>query len=389
MSGVNTMSFEQSSALLNSIRKQVTGESSLAATNTSEFISAATTTLQAGYDPVLNAITQMVSRTIFSIRPYTRRFGGIQVDAEKWGAITRKLSIADKDFDDDKRFDLTDGYSVDMFKVNKPNILQTNFYGQNVFNKNYTIFKDQLDNAFKGPDEFGRFMTMVTSNVSDMIEQAHESMARMTIGNFIGGKVAKSADVIHLLTSYNSETGSNLTSTTVYAPANFPNFIKWMYAKINTLSQLMTERSQKFQINVTGKEINRHTPRERQKIYLYAPLLNEINARVLADAYHDDFLRVADTEAVNFWQSINTPDTLQVTPVAMNSDGTVEEQTAQTISKLVGVIFDEDALGYTVIHNWSATTPFNTKGGYWNVDHNFTERYWNDFTEKGIILTLD
>lgn len=387
--GVNTMDFNQAATLLNNIRKQVTGETSIAATNTSDFVSAAQTTLQAGYDPVLNAISQMVSKTIFSIRPYNRRFAGIQMDSQKWGSITRKLSISDKDFENDKRFELVDGQSIDMYKVNKPAVLQTNFYGQNVFNKTYTIFRDQLDNAFSGPDEFGRFMAMVTQNASDMIEQAHENMARLTIANFIGGKYADSADVVHLLTEYNTQTGSSLTATTVYAPANFPEFIKWMYARVSTLSQLMTERSGKFQVQITGKTINRHTPLDRQKVYLSAPLLNEMNARVLADAYHDDFLRYSDTEAVNFWQSIDTPDTIEVTPVMLNADGTVTARTAQTVEKVVGVIFDDDALGYTTIHNWSATTPFNTKGGYWNVDHNFTERYFNDFTEKGIILLLD
>ena len=387
--GVNTMDFEQAATLLNNIRKQVTGETGIAPTNTSEFVSVAQTTLRTGYDPVLNAISQMIGRTIFSIRPYNRRFAGIKVDSQKWGSITRKLSIADKDFSDDQRFELVDGQSIDMYTVNKPAVLQTNFYGQNVFNKNYTIFKDQLDNAFTGADEFGRFMSMVTTNISDMIEQAHESMARMTIGNFIGGKYADDVDVVHLLTEYNTQTGESLTATTVYAPANFPNFIKWMYARVATISQRMTERSTKYQVQVTGKTLNRHTPLDRQKVYLYAPLLNEMDARVLADAYHENFLRYSDVEAVNYWQSIDTPDQLKVTPAMMNADGTVTARDAQTIQKVVGVIFDEDALGYTTVHNWSATTPFNTKGGYWNVDHNFTERYWNDFTEKGVVLLLD
>ena len=387
--GVNTMDFEQSATLLNNIRKQVTGETGIAPTNTSDFVSVAQTTLRTGYDPVLNAISQMIGRTIFSIRPYNRRFAGIKVDSQKWGSITRKLSIADKDFSDDQRFELVDGQSIDMYTVNKLDVIQTNFYGQNVFNKNYTIFKDQLDNAFTGPDEFGRFMSMVTTNISDMIEQAHESMARMTIGNFIGGKYADDVDVVHLLTEYNTQTGESLTATTVYAPANFPNFIKWMYARVATISQRMTERSTKYQVQVTGKTLNRHTPLDRQKVYLYAPLLNEMDARVLADAYHENFLRYSDVEAVNYWQSIDTPDQLKVTPAMMNADGTVTARDAQTIQKVVGVIFDEDALGYTTVHNWSATTPFNTKGGYWNVDHNFTERYWNDFTEKGVVLLLD
>ena len=386
---VNTMSFEDASAILNSIRMQVTGETSIAPVNTSEFVSVATTLLQAGYDPVLNAITQMVSKTIFSIRPYNRKFGGIKIDSEQWGAIVRKLSIADKDFDQDVRFELVDGQSIDMYKVNKPNVLQTNFYGQNVFEKNYTIFKDQLDNAFSGPTEFGRFMSMVVQNISDMIEQAHESIARMTIANFVGGKKVANNGVVHLLTEYNAETGLSLTATSVFAPTNFGDFIKWMYARVATLTGLMTERSVEYQINVTGKEISRHTPYEYQKVYLYAKLLNDMNARVLADTFHYDFIEYADVEAVNYWQSIETPMAINVTPSYMNTSGNIVTAESQNITNLVGVIFDQDALGMTTVNEWSATTPLNAKGGYWNTFHHFTERWYNDFTEKGIVLLLD
>lgn len=387
--GVNTMSFEDASAILNNIRKQVTGETGIAPATTADFVSVATTVLQAGYDPVLNAITQMVSRTIFSIRPYNRKFGGIKMDSEQWGAIVRKLSIADKDFDNDVRFVLTDGQSEDMYVVNKPNILQTNFYGQNVYEKNYTIFKDQLDNAFSGPAEFGRFMAMVVQNVSDMIEQAHESIARMTIANFVGGKVAASNSVKHLLTEYATDTGVTLTAVTVYDPDNFGEFCKWLFAKLATWTSLMSERSQEFQINVTGKEINRHTPFDMQKVYMYAPIMNSLKARVLADTFHPEFIDYADIESVNYWQSIQSPMEVNVTPSYMDVDGSIVTAAAQNITNLVGVIFDRDALGFTTVNEWSATTPLNAKGGYWNTFHHFTERWYNDFTEKGIVLLLD
>lgn len=389
MAGVNNMSFEQAAGILNNIRKQVTGEEAIAITDTTQFISVATTLLQAGYDPVLNAITQMVTRTIFSIRPYTRKFGGIKMDSEQWGAIVRKLSIADKDFENDVRFELEDGVAVDMYRVNKPNVLQTNFYGQNVFEKDYTIFRDQLDNAFSGPSEFGRFMSMVVQNVSDMIEQAHESIARMTIANFVGGKVIADSGVIHVLAEYHEATGKSLTKATVYDPENFNDFCKWLYARVATLTALMTERSQKFQINVEDKAINRHTPYEYQKVYMYNPFINEMNARVLADTFHADFVEYADVEGVNYWQNIDTPDQIQVKPVYMGTNGQIIDGEETTVDDLIGVIFDRDALGFTTIHNWSATTPFNARGGYWNTFHHFTERWYNDFTEKGIILLLD
>ena len=386
---VNTMSFEDAAAILNNIRKQVTGETAASMLTVADFVSVAQSTLRAGYDPVMGAITMMVSRTIFSIRPYNRKFGGIKMDEEQWGAIVRKLSIADKDWDNDVHFNLVDGQAIDHYIVNKPNILQLNFYGANVYQKTVTIFKNQLDNAFSGPSEFGRFISMVTQNIMDMIEQCHESIARMTIGNFIGAKVSQSNGVIHLLSEYNAETGMSLTATTVYDPANFSDFCKWLFARVATLTSLMTERSQEFQINVTGKEINRHTPYADQKVYMYAPLINELKARVLSGAFHPEFIDYADVEAVNFWQSIQSPMTLNVTPVYMKPDGSYDTAAAQNITNLVGVIFDRDALGYTVVDETALNTPMNARGLYYNSVYTFTDRWYNDQSEKGIVLLLD
>lgn len=389
---VNNMSFEQAATLLNAIHTQVTGEAGIAPTDVSSFISIATATLKAGYDPVINAISQMVGRTIFSIRPYSAKFKGILMDSQKWGAITRKIAISDKPMEDNKAFDLIDGQSVDMYEVNKPNVIQFNYYGADTFSKSFTIYRDQLDNAFRGPEEFGSFMTMITQNALDMIEQSKESMARLALDNFIAGKIDNNgADVIHLLTEYNTETGMNppLTATTVKQPANFPAFIKWAYARIATLTNMMTERSQMFQVQVTGHELNRHTPFERQKVYLLNWLLNNIDARVLAETYNYKFLEFADVEAVNYWQAIQNPDQISITPTVLQADGSLDTGSAVTQSNVMGVIFDEEAIGITVMNEFAGVTPLNPRGEYANYFYNFVIRYFNDFTEKGIVLLLD
>lgn len=387
---VNTMSFEQASTLLNAIHSQVTGSTALAPTDVSSFISVAQATLQAGYDPVINAISQVVGKTIFSIRPYNARFKGLQMDSQKWGAITRKIAIADKAFENNEAFNLVDGSSVDPWVVNKPEVLQLNYYGFDTYCKSFTIFKDQLDSAFKGPEEFGSFMTMVTQNALDMLEQAKESMARLALDNFIAGKIDAQNGVIHLLTEYNTEVGGSYTATTIKDPANFPAFIKWAYARIATLTNMMTERSQMFQIQVTGKELTRHTPFDRQRVYLLNWLLNNIDARVLAETYNYKFLEFADVEAVNFWQSIQTPDEIDIMPIVLQNDGTLDSPaSAVNQSAVMGVIFDEDALGITLQNEEVAVSPYNPRGSYWVEYHKATMRYYNDFSEKGIVLLLD
>ena len=387
---VNTMSFEQAATLMNAIHQQVTGDTSLTATDVSSFITVAQKTLQTGYDPVINAISQIVGRTIFSIRPYSAKFGGLQMDTQKWGAITRKIALSDKPFEDNEAFNLVDGQAIDMYEVNKPAAVQFNFYGFQTFSKSFTIFRDQLDAAFQGPEQFGSFMTMVVQNALDMIEQSKESMARMALGNFIAGKITASNGVIHLLTEYNTETGLSLTSTTVKDPANFPAFIKWAYARISTLTSLMTERSLEYQVQVTGNELVRHTPYDRQKVYLYNWLLNNIDARVLADTYNYKFLELSDVESVNYWQAIDTPDSIDILPTYLKNDGTLDSPgSAVSQSDIMGVIFDDEAIGITVQDEFSGITPMNVRGQYWNQYYSYVIRYFNDFTEKGLVLLLD
>lgn len=386
---VNTMSFEDASAILNNIRTQVTGEDPITMLTTADFVSCGTTLLQAGADPVLGALMQTVTKVIFSVRPYSRKFGGLKVDSETWGAIVRKLAVVDKPIEKDMEFDLTDGSSIDPWIINKPEILELKMYGAENFAKSYTVFRDQLNNAFNSVAEFSSFLAMVVQNTSDMIEQTFESIARMIIANYIGGKKAANNSIIHALTEYNTETGQTLTATTVMAPANFNPFMKWLYARIATLTSLMTERSQEFQIQVTGKELTRHTPFVDQKVYIYAKLLNDMNARVLADTYNYDFIKFADVEAVNYWQSIKTPMSVDVTPNYLGTDGLVKTGARQQISNIIGVIFDREAMGYTVMNEWSSTTPLNSSGGYWNTFFHYLLKWWVDYTEKGLVILLD
>lgn len=393
MASVNELNFKQVSELLTHLVNQATGQSVLTPTNTSEFVSVATTALKNGVDPVMSAITQMVSRTIFSIRPYSEKFKGLRVSSERWGNIVRKLNIADGAYIDDTSFALPeDGQSVDMYKLRRPNILQTNFYGANVFSIERSYFREQLECAFTGPEELSSFYSMVTGNIMDMIETAHENLKRATLSNLIGGIVSGGGDEqkVHLLTEYNAKTGGKYTAVTIMAPDVYPDFMKFVYARIATVSALLTERLQLHHINVTGKAITRHTPYENQRLYMYAPAMYESTARAIADTYHDTFLRYADHETVNFWQSVKTPDTINVIPSYLKADGTITTPSnAVSVPKVFALLCDEESCGMTVCNEWSATSPLNISGGYYNVAWHFTDRFWNDFTENAVVFTMD
>lgn len=400
----NDLSFEQLSTVLTAITNQATGVNNITPIDTASFVTVAQMALKTGYDPLTTAISQVLSRTIFSVRPYTRKFKGLNVSNQRYGNHVRKLLTIDKPFEDDDRLKLVDGESIDQYKVNKPKVLQTNFYGANQYQKSVTIYKDQLDCAFSSPDEFASFISMVMQNASDMIEQAHEETARATINNLIsaiyaaettavtGNTMAKSNGgkrAINLLTLYNQTNGSTLTVNDIFKAANFESFVKFAFSTINTLADLMTDRNTLFSSQLTNYTVIRHTPKDRMKFYLYTDLVNKINSEVYSTVFNPDFLKLVDFERVNFWQSALNPSQIQNKPVMLNNDGTLKTVGATTISNVFGVLFDEEAAGYTTVNEWSQPSPFNARGGYYNQFWHFTDRYWNDFTENAIVFYVD
>lgn len=379
-------------ATLNEIINQATGKKNIGAINGS-FTSVATTALGINTDALLNAMSQVISRTIFSIRPYNRKFAGLFVDNMKWGNHVRKINIGDKDWEINVSYDLEDGKSIDADIVSKPDILQTNFYGQCVYSKHYTIFRDQLNIALQNEAEFERFYTMLVQNTMDMIEQCHENTARATICNLIGGKVkGDTSNVIHLVTEYNDVTGLELNSDTVKKPENFVPFYKWAFSRIKTISGLMTERSLQYHINVTGHNIMRHTPVQNQRLYLYTPEMNNVESSVFSSVFNEQYLKMMDYEGVNFWQSIKTPMGITVNSKYMNINGSIAEDSTvggTATSNIFGVLMDEEAAGITTYGARTATTPYNARGEYTNVWFHFNDQYWNDFTENAVVFLLD
>lgn len=377
-------------ATLNAIISQATGKTDVSAVN-NNFISVATTAIGIAPDALLNAISQVISRTIFSIRPYNRKFAGLFVDSMKWGNHVRKINIGDKDWDANVSYDLTDGQSIDADIVSKPDILQTNFYGQCVYSKHYTIFRDQLNIALQNEEEFERFYTMLVQNTMDMIEQCHENTARATIANLIGGKVkGDTTNVIHLVTEYNDVTGLELNSDTVKKPENFVPFYKWAFSRIKTISGFMTERSLQYHINVTGHNIMRHTPVQNQRLYLYTPEMNNVESSVFSSVFNEQYLKMMDYEGVNFWQSIKTPMGINVQARYMLPNGSItSDSTGTATSNIFGILMDEEAAGITTYGARTAVTPYNARGEYTNVWWHFNDRYWNDFTENAVVFLLD
>lgn len=393
----NGMSFTDISAILAEINKASTGqELTSPIINTADFVSVAQATLLTGYDNLCKAVSQVMSRTLFAVRPYNARFGGLEMNGDSFGNHTRKINFLDNEPLADVSYALpTDGTStgVDPFEIHRPKVLQSNFYGMTSYSRVYTQGKVQLDAAFTGPEQLAQFWSAFAQHYANMRAQDMEGLRRNLIANYMGGLTKTSPQsVIYLLDEYNAQTGKNLTTTTVYAPENFPDFARFAYGRIKDVSDLLEERTVNFHQNwvIGGQNYNfmRHTPRSMQHLYLFSQTQRQIDARVLSDTFHTDRLNYGAFEMVPYWQAVDERASVQVSPIYTKADGTANEAGGNVgLANIFGFIHDRDAIGYVPMQA-NMDSIYNPRGQYTNFWGHYAYRWFNDFTENGVLFLL-
>ena len=93
--------------------------------------------------------------------------------------------------------------------------------------------------------------------------------------------------------------------------------------------------------------------------------MNEFNARAISNTFNENKLKMIDFESVTYWQNIEDPLTVNSNYTYMNDAGELVAGTAEAVNVL-GVIFDEEALGITIANEWRAMTPLNPASGSWS-----------------------
>lgn len=390
-------------SVINAMYNQVTGKTDIAAVDTSSFISVANTVLSTGYDNFMNALSQVLTRTIFAWRPYTEKFGIIEADAQRFGNHVRKISPLDDEAKEEVAYSLVDTGTVDPWTINKPKTVLFNYYDKKVWARWITLPVTQIDGAVRSESEFAQFIAMVTGNLRNQIAQDRESAKRLTFNNYITAVYQDATQnpngarerVINLLAEYNRATGLSLTTTTVYKPENYMPFIQWTAARIMSVSDHLTERGYLYHKNLTNVKIPRFTPKKYQKFVLMSDAYNMIESSAFSNTFHDRYVSgFGGFEAINFLQSDKDGyrDNISLSSFVTLNDTTGAVYTAPsgsyTLDGFFGAIFDRDAMLVTTVDERMYSTPVNPRGLYTNLWYHYAFRYCNDLTENCVVFVI-
>ena len=378
------MKVEQVYEIVNDTTKEVLGETGLVATSDNNMLVDIGETVidSKNMDNYVRTLIDRISRVVFVDRPYEGGTPSVLMSDSEWGAVTEKIKyIGLPEATENETWDLQDGMSYDPNVFTKPQVGAKFFSKRTTFEVPMSFASRQIKSAFTNAGQLTAFFSMIENTIAKSLTVKQDSLIMKTIGNFI---MQTSSDVsgnryVKLGTMYRSASGK---ATTGEALLYDPEFIRYASMIIKRVAKRMTGLSTLFNEGAN--------PRNTASKYLHMILHNDFTAAADAylqsDTYHEQFTALPKGEIVPFWQGSGTSfgwsDTSAVKGIPAGSD------TSVTVSNILGVMFDRDALGVCNLDR-RVTSNYNGKAEFTNNWYKFDCGYFNDFDENFVLFTLD
>ena len=392
-------------AIVNAMAAEMYGaNNSLQAINTSTFVTIGEKMLRTGYTNTLNALSNVIGRTIVSARPYRGRFRIIVKVPQEWGGIERKISFYATKNEPTEAWNtdlnatqLIDGGSIDPWTISKQYPLELNFCGIKTIQKSYSTFMDQLDLAFSSEAEFSAFVSGRLVNIANDIELSEDAENRLQVLNAIAATldVGNSRQAVNMTAYYNSFRNTSYTTAQLLS-TYFEDFIEVFMMKLEGDMELAKEYNDLFHIYPARNDdggnalaLLRHTPAEMRRLLLYMPIIRQAEKTVFPALFDNSYLRLEDFEGVEYWQNPNVPAAIDVVPNTLDT-ATGQSANGNRIQEdiILGMFFDRDALATSIKLERVLTTGVNARGNYFNTVYHWAYMFKQDQTENMVVYYM-
>lgn len=381
------MDVKQIYGLVNDSTKEILGETSLIKEDLSNVVDVGEAIFNASaYDKYVKSLINHIGKVIFVARAYNGGVPKVLMDGWEFGSILEKITMELPNATENESWELTDGASYDPNIFYKPTVSAKFFNKMVTFEVPISITEKQVKQSFSSAQQLNSFLSMIYNAVDKAMTVRTENLIMKTINNFIGevvydeygsGSQTGSSGVraINLLYLYNQKFSQSLTADDALTDKDFLRFAALeMRLYIKRLSRI----SKLF--NVGAKE--RFTPKDLLHVVLLTDFVAGSEMYLQSDTFHKELVALPNYEEVPYWQGSGTGysfsdiSQVQITNASGNDI---------TVSGIIGVMFDRDALGVANVDR-RTTTNYNPKAEFFNNWYKFDARYFNDLNENFIVF---
>lgn len=407
-------------AFINAMAAEMLGQNAtIQAVDESTFASVGESILQAGTENVINTLSLVASRNLIAIRPYKAKFRLMNaLDSGMFSNRIRKISYYAKNatptgasntqlftnlamgFDNGQNPSGGTPQSTEsMWLQSTPVTWQSWFGGGIEWQYPYTLYENALKLAFRNGAEFAEFLNGFLVSCANDIETEKEAFSRMVVLNAIAGVADLTASMpgsfVNLTSEFNAKFLTSYTTAQLLS-TYFSEFLAFFVAFFKTTSDMLENRSIKYHwspaktVGGVSYVLPRQTKKADQRCMMISKFWNDAEALVLPQIFNPRYLNIDSFEKVDYWQNINDPMAIDVTPAIPD----VSAPAAQTVgtrvqlSKVLGILYDRDAMMVDFHLESVESTPLEARKHYRTIWNTINKNPIWDATENFVVFYM-
>lgn len=386
------MKMNQVAEFTNSVVKEVLGDTAVVQEDLTNIVDIGNAIFDANaFDAYVKTLINHIGKVIFVNRPYDGSAPSVMMDGWEYGSILEKISSEMPVAVENPSWNLTDGQTYDPNIYTQPKASAKFFNKRTTFEIDRSITERQVKQSFSSATQLNGFISMLHNETQKAITVRMDSLIMRTINNMILETVkadytdtsaltaSSGVKAVNLLYLYNQRFSASLTADQAITT---PEFIRYAAFQIGLYSDRMTRMSTLF--NAGG--VQRFTPHELQHTIYLSEFIRAADVYLQSDTYHEIYTKMKAGESVPYWQGSGTDynfsstSKIQAIPSSSESD-----KKAITVSGVLAVIFDRDALGVTNLDR-RVNTQYNPKGEFTNYFYKHDAGYFNDLNENFVVF---
>lgn len=367
-------------AIINAMAAEMFGNNAtIQALDTSTFASVGESILASGVENVINTLSLVASRDLVAIRPYKAKFRLINaLDSGVFSNRVRKISYYAKDavptgasntqlFAENLMMGVDNGVHYDtstppvqqsvesMWLQSAPVVWQSWFGGGIEWQYPYTIYENALKIAFRSPEDWSDFLNGFLVSCANDIETEKEAFSRLVVLNAIAGTFDMSTvmtdSCVNITDVCNTKWGTTYTTAQILQ-SHFADMLAVFVSTFKTVSDMMENRTIKYHwsptkvVNGVNYYLPRQTKKADQRAMMVASFWNDAEAMVLPAIFNDQYLKLDNFEKIDYWQNINEPLKIDVTPAIPDTSDPTEQIAGSQVQQdiVLGILYDRDAM---------------------------------------------
>ena len=395
------MKYEQVAKFVNEAYKMTTGTEDINILDTSSVVDVGKELLDGSHNQFLPNLVSLIMGQIIVDRTLDKGYNKIDILRREYeyGSILEKITLDIPEAEDDPRFTLKDGDSVDQYKIKLAKATAKFFENSVAKQITQTIFTDRLKDAFMNENRLNAFISAIYTQIYNRIVIDDVNLTMSVITNHIGAvlnhdipdkdyKNNSTARAVNLLKSYNEQFGTDLKPEKALTT---PEFLRYSALVMTNYISYMQAPSVIY--NISGKM--KFTPKDLLHIVLLSDFKNAFTMYLESDTYHKELISLPKSESIVQWQGSGTAEendsisksVLERSTIKVKANIGNNKTEDIEITGVLGVMFDHEADG---IYNAQEkiTSSYNANGDYTNYFYKYRKSFFNDFAENFVVFFI-